>query len=99
MMQIETLNDMREAKRAFEEAKQTLDSMGVSLISSITDSIQEYNELYETNYVLSTKDVVKQPEKRKRGRPKGSVSRTVKTPEKSTEIANGLVAELLHSRP
>ena len=87
-MQTEMLNDMRQAKRAFDEAKQTLEAMGVSLFGSISDSIQEYNQLYQTNYVLSTKDVVKQPEKRKRGRPKGSVSRTVKTPEK-----------LLHSRP
>jgi hypothetical protein len=71
MMQAEVLNDMRQAKRAFDEAKQTLDAMSLSLIGSIADSIREYNELYETNYVLSMNDVVKQPEKRKPGRPKG----------------------------
>ena len=74
-MQTETLNDMRQAKRAFEEAKQVLDSMGLLLYGSITDSIQEYNELYETQLVLSIKEEdVKptQPEKRKPGRPKGT---------------------------
>ena len=73
-MQIEILNDMMQAKRALKEAKQALDAMSVSLISSITDSIKEYNEVYETNYVLSTEDVVKQLKKRKPGRPTGKAN-------------------------
>jgi|ERR1035441_209721 hypothetical protein len=73
MIQNEILIEMRINKDLMANAKKALDAMSVSLIGSITDSIQEYNELYETNYVLSTKDAVKQPqpEKRKPGRPKG----------------------------
>ena len=71
MMQTEILIEMRINKDLIANAKKALDAMSSSLIGSITDSIQEYNELYETNYVLSMNDVVKQPEKRKPGRPKG----------------------------
>ena len=83
-MQTEILSDLREAKRAMADAKEKLDVMNVSLMGYIIDSIREYNEAYEKKYILSTEDVVKQPKKRKPGRPKGSVSN--KTPKKSTEM-------------
>src|ERR1035438_8260861 len=83
-MQAEILNDMRRTKEILSDAKKALETMSVSLYGSIVDSILEYNELFETNYVISIQDVVKQPEKRKSGRPKGSVSKTGKTIKKST---------------
>ena len=73
-MQTEILSDLREAKRAMADAKEKLDVMNVSLMGYIIDSIREYNEAYEKNYILSTEDVVKQPKKRKPGRPKGKSS-------------------------
>ena len=91
-MQTEILSDLREAKRAMADAKEKLDVMNVSLMGYIIDSIREYNEAYEKNYILLTEDVVKQPKKRKPGRPKGSVSKNVKTPKKSTELPDQALA-------
>src|ERR1035438_9902346 len=73
-MQTEILSDLREARGAMADAKEKLDVMNVSLMGYIIDSIREYNEAYEKNYILSTEDVVKQPKKRKPGRPKGKSS-------------------------